>query len=127
MAERLADDEALILFPEGTSRDGNRVLPFKSALFSAVVRPPASPRSTVQPVSVAYARLDGMPIGRALSAVFRLVWRHGLAPHLWRMIGLGTLEVVVEFHPPTTLAECGSRKALAALLRGAVAAGSPAR
>jgi hypothetical protein len=29
------------------------------------------------------------------------------------MIGLGTVEVVVQFHPPTVLADCGSRKALA--------------
>ncbi len=36
IAERLAQDEALILFPEGTSHDGNRVLPFKSSLFGAV-------------------------------------------------------------------------------------------
>ncbi|MEJ0071760.1 MAG: hypothetical protein WDO24_26925 [Pseudomonadota bacterium] len=31
----------------------------------------------VQPVSIAYARLDGIPIGRAFRAVLRLVWRHG--------------------------------------------------
>ena len=34
IGERLAAGDALILFPEGTSGDGNRVLPFKSALFA---------------------------------------------------------------------------------------------
>jgi hypothetical protein len=36
-----------------------------------------------------------------------------MAPHLWTVVGLGTIEIVVEFHPSTTLADCGSRKALA--------------
>jgi 1-acyl-sn-glycerol-3-phosphate acyltransferase len=35
VGERLASGDALILFPEGTSGDGNRVLPFKTALFGA--------------------------------------------------------------------------------------------
>ena len=46
-----------------------------------------------------------------------------LAPHLWRMLGLGTVEVVVEFHPPTSLAECGSRKMLARYCEERVAEG----
>ena len=66
MTERLAAGDALILFPEGTSGDGNRVLPFKSALFSAAERMQAIVPIAVQPVSIAYTRLDGMPLGRLL-------------------------------------------------------------
>ena len=46
-----------------------------------------------------------------------------MAPHLWTMLGLGAVEIVVEFHPPTTLADCGSRKALARYCHERVAAG----
>jgi 1-acyl-sn-glycerol-3-phosphate acyltransferase len=112
IAGRLAAREALILFPEGTSGDGNRVLPFKSALFS-VADHAASGSVTVQPVSIAYTRLDGMPIGRRFRPLFAWYGAMAMAPHLWRVLGLGTIEVVVEFHPPTTLAACGSRKMLA--------------
>jgi 1-acyl-sn-glycerol-3-phosphate acyltransferase len=108
IAGRLAANDALILFPEGTSGDGNRVLPFKSALFSV-----ADGAVTVQPVSIAYTRLDGMPIGRELRPFFAWYGSMALLPHLWTMLGLGTVEIVVEFHRPTTLAECGSRKELA--------------
>jgi 1-acyl-sn-glycerol-3-phosphate acyltransferase len=109
ISARLAAKDALILFPEGTSGDGNRVLPFKSALFSVAERSPV----TVQPVSIAYTRLDGLPLGRRLRPLLAWYGDMAMAPHLWTALGLGTVEVVVEFHPPTTLAECGSRKALA--------------
>jgi lyso-ornithine lipid O-acyltransferase len=46
-----------------------------------------------------------------------------MAPHLWTMLGLGTVEIVVEFHRPTTLADCGSRKALARYCQERVAGG----
>ena len=122
IAARLAAKDALILFPEGTSGDGNRVLPFKSALFSVADHAATGP-VVVQPVSVAYTRLDGMPIGRALRPLFAWYGSMAMAPHLWTMLGLGTVEVVVEFHPPTTLAECGSRKMLARYCEERVSAG----
>jgi 1-acyl-sn-glycerol-3-phosphate acyltransferase len=112
IAGRLAAGDALILFPEGTSGDGNRVLPFKSALFSVAESAAAGP-VTVQPVSIAYTRLNGMPIGRRYRPLFAWYGSMAMAPHLWRVLGLGTIEVVVEFHPPTTVTACGSRKMLA--------------
>ncbi|MBV9861999.1 MAG: 1-acyl-sn-glycerol-3-phosphate acyltransferase [Alphaproteobacteria bacterium] len=124
IARRLAARDALILFPEGTSGDGNRVLPFKSALFSvAEAGRDTHPAVTVQPVSIAYARLDGMPIGRRLRPFFAWYGDMAMAPHLWTMLGLGVIEVVVEFHSPTSLAECGSRKALAGYCRERIAGG----
>ncbi|MFI4948788.1 MAG: lysophospholipid acyltransferase family protein [Alphaproteobacteria bacterium] len=122
IAGRLAARDALILFPEGTSGDGNRLLPFKSALFS-VADHAATGAVTVQPVSIAYTRLDGMPIGRVLRPLFAWYGTMTLAPHLWTLLGLGTVEIVVEFHPPTTLAACGSRKALARYCQERVARG----
>ncbi|HJU19384.1 MAG TPA: lysophospholipid acyltransferase family protein [Stellaceae bacterium] len=123
LCARLADGEALVLFPEGTSSDGNRVLPFKSALFGAVQRGTADAPVAVQPVSIAYTRLDGMPIGRSFRPFFAWYGAMSLAPHLWSMLGLGTIEVVVEFHPPTALPECGSRKMLARYCQERIANG----
>ena len=120
---RLAEGDALILFPEGTSGDGNRVLPFKSALFSSVQQGVAGRPVLVQPVSIAYTRWDGIPIGRDLRPFFAWYGAMSLAPHLWALLGLGTVEVVVEFHPPTALAECGSRKALSRYCRERIAGG----
>jgi 1-acyl-sn-glycerol-3-phosphate acyltransferase len=126
IAARLAAGEALILFPEGTSGDGVRLLPFKSALFAVadhVAGPESAGAVAVQPVSIAYTRLDGIPLGSALRPFFAWYGSMSLAPHLWRMLGLGRLEVVVEFHPPTSLAACGSRKALARYCEERIAEG----
>jgi 1-acyl-sn-glycerol-3-phosphate acyltransferase len=123
IGKRLANGDALILFPEGTSGDGNRVRPFKSALFGAAELDEGMPRVIVQPVSLAYTRLDGMPIWRLYRPCFAWYGTAELAPHLWSMVGLGTVEVVVEFHPPTFLRNCGSRKALAEYCHARIAGG----
>src|SRR5260370_35730792 len=64
-----------------------------------------------------------MQIGRRLRPLFAWYGSMTMAPHLWTMIGLGTVEIVVEFHRPTTLGECGSRKLLARYCEERVAAG----
>jgi 1-acyl-sn-glycerol-3-phosphate acyltransferase len=112
IAERLAAKDALILFPEGTSGDGIHVLPFKSSLFSVAFNKATDEPITVQPVSIAYTRLDGLPVGRALRPFFAWYGDMSLGPHAWRVLGLGTVEITVEFHPPTTVAEWSSRKEL---------------
>ena len=116
--ERLDAGDSLVLFAEGTSNDGNRVLPFKSALLSvaegAVKGPDGREQPIlVQPVSVAYTRLDGLPISRALRPFFAWYGDMTLAAHLIGALGLGRITVEVEFHHPVTLAEFGSRKGLA--------------
>ena len=120
IAARLAAGEALILFPEGTSGDGNRLLPFKSALFSVADHAPATAGAvTVQPVSIAYTRLDGMPLGRALRPFFAWYGSMSLAPHLWRMLGLGTARSRRRVPPADEPGRMRLAQGAGALLRGA--------
>jgi len=106
---RLDGGDNVILFPEGTSSNGIHVLPFKTALFSAA----EDERVLVQPVSVAYCRLDGIPLGRFYRPLFAWYGDMTMVPHLWTAIGMGRLTVAVVFHGPTRWREFGSRKALA--------------
>jgi lyso-ornithine lipid O-acyltransferase len=127
MSRRLEAGDDLILFAEGTSGDGNGVLAFKSSLFSVAEQRPHGQPLTVQPVSVAYTRLDGLPLGRYLRPFFAWYGDMELGSHLWHAIGLGRVTVVVEFHEPVTLEQFGSRKALsdhccAVVSRGVAAA-----
>ena len=123
IAGRLAGGDNLILFPEGTSNDGNRILPFKSTLFSVAQAEIDGQPVTVQPISIAYTRLDGMPMGRNLRPLFAWYGDMEMGFHLWRMLGLGSLTVVIDFHDPITIAEFGTRKALAEHCQKVIATG----
>lgn len=120
---RLAAGDPLVLFPEGTSNDGNRILPFRSALLS--VAEAASPERplVVQPVSIAYPSINGLPMGWGLRPL--VAWYGGmeLGGHLWRFSRLGQVEVVVQFHEPISVADFPSRKELTRHCAEAVAGG----
>lgn len=113
IAERLAAGDNLVLFPEGTSDDGIHVLPFRSALFGVAERKVGGRPLTVQPFSIAYTRLHGVPIGREWQPIYAWYGDMDLPRHLWRVLGLGRARVDLVFHPPVTLPAVGSRKALA--------------
>ena len=127
MRQRLQDGDALVLFPEGTSDDGNRVLPFKSALMGAAEleievdghRTPVP----IQPVSVTYVGLYGIPMGREYRPLFAWYGDMDLIPHLWEAVRTGPIDVVVEFHRPLTADSAGGRKVLASVAEAIVRAG----
>ncbi|HWE74636.1 MAG TPA: lysophospholipid acyltransferase family protein [Stellaceae bacterium] len=109
ISRRLDEGDNLILFPEGTSGDGIHLLPFKTTLFAAAM----DERVVVQPVSVIFRLLDGIPLGRFYRPFFAWYGDMTMAPHLWKMLGLGRLTVVMTFHEPVRLKDFGSRKLLA--------------
>src|SRR6201989_2678523 len=96
--ERLLAGDALVLFPEGTSHDGNTVLPFKSALLGAAeARLVNGHYVKVQPVSTAFIGLHGMPMGREYRPLFAWYGDMEMMPHLWEALQAGPLDVVVQF------------------------------
>ena len=117
MSRRLEGGDNLILFPEGTSSDGIRIQPFKSAFFSLAERKVDGQPLVVQPVSITFARLNNLPVGRRTMAYYAWVGDQDLVPHLWRFVGLGPTAVVVEFHPPVSITQFASRKELSSYCR----------
>src|SRR5271168_5612480 len=111
----LKGGDNLILFPEGTSSDGSRVLPFRTSFFAVAEARAGEDRSElplIQPVSVAYDRLGGLPTGRASRPVFAWYGDMDLATHFWRFARHGGLRVSVLIHPPLDPLRFASRKAL---------------
>jgi 1-acyl-sn-glycerol-3-phosphate acyltransferase len=123
MKRRFAKGDRLILFAEGTSSDGNRVLPFRSSLFATAEIEIEGKPVTVQPVSLAYARLDGIPMGRHFRPFFAWYGDMDMFSHLWGIVGIGRSTVILEFHKPVTIRDFADRKAMAAHCQAVVAAG----
>ena len=120
MNERLEAGDSLILFPEGTSSDGGRVLPFKSSLFAVAERWPGEQPLTVQSISIAYTRMNNMPLGRHLRPYVGWFGDMELGSHLWELLTMGRVTAVVTFHEPVTLETLKSRKAMCAHCHGEI-------
>lgn len=123
IGERLREGGRLVLFAEGTSNDGNRVLPFKSALLSVAERGDAETPLTLQPMSIAYTHLNGIPIGHALRPFYAWYGDMGLGGHLWAFAGLGKTRIEVRLLPPIKADAYGSRRELARHLHAEVQRG----
>ncbi len=116
IAARMADGEIVVLFPEGTTSDGNRILGIKSSLFGAAAA--ALPNDEdgvvhVQPVAIAYTRVQGMPMGRYYRPIAGWPGDTGLMEHLIGVLRAGALDVDVTFGETVEFKKGDSRKALA--------------
>jgi lyso-ornithine lipid O-acyltransferase len=117
IASRLLGGDAVVLFAEGTSSDGTRVLPFRSALVGAVHRTLGDGAQhthvTVQPMSLAYVGFSGVPMGRALRE--RVAWYGdvNLMPHLLRLLSSGAVDVTVSWGEAVAYDISADRKAIA--------------
>lgn len=123
LQRRLRQGDNLILFPEGTTSDGARVLPFRTAFLSIALGedPPL-----VQPVSVVYDRLAGLPVGRAAREIFAYHGDTSIATHFWRLAQWRGLRASLLLHPPLDPRDFPDRKALAHAAWLAVANGAAA-
>ena len=112
IAQRLKEGDAMVLFAEGTSSDGNRVLPFRSALIGAAKAAMTSEQNGeqngngsqqkvwIQPLSIAYTALHGVPMGRQHRHMAAWYGDMDLVPHLWALMKEGALDVTLTYGEP---------------------------
>lgn len=124
IANRLVEGDSVVLFAEGTSSDGNRVLQFRSALVGAASevlgRLGASQQVVVQPLSICYTRLQGLPMGRQHRPLVAWYGDLDFVPHLREFIARGAVDVVVTFGAPVAHGVHANRKELARSIEGTV-------
>lgn len=116
MAARMISGSPVVLFAEGTSSDGNRVLPFRTSLLGAAraaIAASGGESVSIQPVSIAYTHRNGLPLGR-LGRPF-VAWYGDMTfgAHLWSILRDGAIDVTVTFGETMRAGAATDRKRLA--------------
>jgi 1-acyl-sn-glycerol-3-phosphate acyltransferase len=126
IVNRLHDGTPVVLFAEGTSSDGNRVLPFRSALLGTVEHAAARDRTNgsvlIQPMSICYTALHGIPMGRQHRPLVAWYGDFEFVPHLKAFVARAAVDAVVSYGEPVTVEPGADRKALTRRLEGTVRA-----
>src|SRR6185295_344511 len=113
---RLAAGDHIVLFAEGTSSDGNSVVPFKTALLAAAKPPggrPMGAKVSAQTLALTYPSIYGLPLCRRGRHVIAWYGDMDMASHAWRLLGLGPIDAHIRIGPPVPLDDFPDRKALA--------------
>jgi 1-acyl-sn-glycerol-3-phosphate acyltransferase len=115
--EGLNDGKNIILFPEGTSSDGQSLLPMKAAMLSPLV---GLSNAYIQPFTIVIRKVDGQDVSgsdqeQALRDLYAWYGEMELAPHLWIFAQTKGAEIDLIFHDPISAQAVEDRKRLVAL------------
>lgn len=118
VGRRLARGDVIVLFPEGTTGDGTRILPFRSSLVgaarAALVDPSgeggAPGQIRLQPLAISYVGRDGLPVTRRERPAIAWYGDMELGPHLAGFVRGGPLDIVVSWGEPVPFGPATNRK-----------------
>lgn len=107
--DRLMAGHPLLFFPEGTSTDGEQVLPFKTTLFEAFLSARLRDRLSIQPVTLRYTAPRGQD-----PRYYGWWGDMEFGPNLLQILATPRQgKVMVIYHPPQPVAAARGRKDLA--------------
>jgi 1-acyl-sn-glycerol-3-phosphate acyltransferase len=114
MNRRLAQGDNIILFPEGTTSDGTRILPFQSG-FLAIAEAPARPQ--VQLVTIVYDALEGLPVRRRDRPEISWYGDMDMASHYPKIGRRKSFHATLILDPPIPQGAFPNRKTLSTAIR----------
>lgn len=115
IAGRLAAGEIMVLFAEGTTSDGNRVLPYRSALIGAARTEAGTAPVSVVPLAISYKNINGLPVTRRNRPDIAWYGDMDLLPHLKALLAGGPIDVVLAWGMPLAHSQAADRKEIARL------------
>ena len=120
IAKRVASGTSVVLFAEGTSSDGNRVLPFRSALLGAIEDQSGGGSILMQPMAITYVGQHGLPMGRQHRPLVAWYGDLDFMPHIKAFIERGAVDALVTYGDPVPADRDIDRKAMSKRLEGTV-------
>jgi len=118
MAKRLAKNGAVLLFAEGHRDLGTHVQPFRSALVGAAqaaMEEGGAKDGAIQPVTIAYTHLQGLPVSRTERSGISGMNARGLKAVLRNILGSGMKDVTIAFGAPIPMSVASDRKEITRL------------
>jgi 1-acyl-sn-glycerol-3-phosphate acyltransferase len=95
LTRKLKQEANILLFPEGTSTNGEKMLPFQTVPLAAPLRS----RSIIVPVTIAYRAIDEQPVTAANRDSIYWYGDMEFVSHFWNLLGLRSVEVLVTIQP----------------------------
>ena len=112
----ISKGDSIILFPEGTTSDGIRVLKFKSSLLTSLEQK----NILIQPIVINYKSINGMPLNRWLKPIIAWYGDMDLKPHLINVLKLFSIKAKITFLPPLNGKDFTNRKDMTYTLHHAI-------
>jgi 1-acyl-sn-glycerol-3-phosphate acyltransferase len=95
ISHKLKHEANILLFPEGTSTNGEKMLPFQTVPLAAPLRN----RSIIVPATIAYKSLDDAPVTAANRDAICWYGDMDFLTHFWQLLGHRSIEVLVTIQP----------------------------
>ena len=95
ISNKLKHEANILLFPEGTSTNGERMLPFQTVPLAAPLRN----RSIIVPATIAYKSLDDASVTAANRDAIYWYGDMDFLTHFWQLLGHRSIEVLVTIQP----------------------------
>ena len=109
--KKLQEGENFIIFPEGTTTDGNGIIDFKSSMLECAFDD--RNQINIQPISICYSKLNNIPMGIYLRRNIAWVGDTSMVAAMANFLRSGRITVDIIFHEIMNINNFENRKDLA--------------
>ncbi len=119
--KKLQKGENFIIFPEGTTSDGNGIINFKSSMLECAFD--ESNQLNIQPISICYSKLNNIPMGIYLRRNIAWVGDTSMVAAMANFLRSGRITVDIIFHELMSISNFKNRKELASYCENQILSG----